>query len=176
MEFRKYQHIERLGTTETAGIEFGECWVFPKIDGTNASIWIDDSGVVRAGSRTRELTLESDNAGFYNWIYNDTLDIFDSFFAKNPNKRLYGEWLVPHSLKTYRKEAWRDFYVFDVTEENGEDYRYLTYDEYKPLLEEYGINYIPPICKTINATSEQFYNQLEKNVFLIEDGKGAGEG
>ena len=38
MEFTKYQHIERLGTTETNGIEMGMCYIFPKIDGTNFRI------------------------------------------------------------------------------------------------------------------------------------------
>ena len=32
MDFRKYQHIERFGTTEVDGIELGKCYVFPKID------------------------------------------------------------------------------------------------------------------------------------------------
>ena len=36
-EFKKYQHVERLGTSEVQGIENGMCYVFPKIDGTNAS-------------------------------------------------------------------------------------------------------------------------------------------
>ena len=41
MEFKKYQHIERLGTLEVEGIELGTCYVFPKIDGTNGSnlVW-----------------------------------------------------------------------------------------------------------------------------------------
>ena len=65
--FRKYQHLERFGTTEVEQIELGECFIFPKIDGTNASVWITN-GVLQAGSRTRKLSLESDNAGFYGWV------------------------------------------------------------------------------------------------------------
>ena len=34
MKFKQYQHIERFGTTEVQHIELGECFVFPKIDGT----------------------------------------------------------------------------------------------------------------------------------------------
>ena len=64
MKFRKYQHIERFGTTEVSQIEFGECFIFPKIDGTNASVWLDD-GEICAGSRQRQLSIEADNAGFY---------------------------------------------------------------------------------------------------------------
>ena len=67
MEFRKYQHVEKFGNTEVKDIEIGECLVFPKIDGTNSSVWLEDEGNLKAGSRTRELTLEKDNAGFYKY-------------------------------------------------------------------------------------------------------------
>ena len=61
--FKKYQHIERLGTDETEGILDGLVYVFPKIDGTNGSIWWEPTcmskttknhGCIRFGSRNRE--------------------------------------------------------------------------------------------------------------------------
>lgn len=169
MAFQKYQHIERFGTAETSRIEIGECWIFPKIDGTNASVWMED-GEIHVGSRNRELSLENDNAGFMAWAVKD--EAIHAALHANPHIRLFGEWLVPHSLKTYRNDAWRKFYVFDVMV--GEEY--LPYSEYHPILEEYGIEYIPPICRIVNADYAQLIEQLAKNVFLIEDGKGAGEG
>lgn len=42
MEFKKYQHVERFGTDETEGINIGKCYVFPKIDGTNSSVWLEN--------------------------------------------------------------------------------------------------------------------------------------
>ena len=45
MNFRKYQHIERFGTTEVQDIEIGECYIFPKIDGCftyNAQVMLAD--------------------------------------------------------------------------------------------------------------------------------------
>lgn len=39
-----------------------------KIDGTNASIMVCEDGTVLAGSRTRWITPESDNAGFARWV------------------------------------------------------------------------------------------------------------
>jgi hypothetical protein len=168
MKFEKYQHVERFGTVETSGIEMGMCYVFPKIDGTNGQLWWDNG--LKAGSRNRELQIDNDNAGFYNWALKQ--DSFKMFFAKYPHLRLYGEWLVPHTLKTYQKTAWNNFYVFDVM--NGETY--LFYEEYKNLLDEFGIEYIPPICKIENPTYERLVNQLEKNGYLIEDGQGTGEG
>jgi hypothetical protein len=172
MEFRKYMHIEKFGTDEVEGIELGKVYVFPKIDGTNASVWLDT--VYTAGSRTRELTPDKDNAGFYNWVIDQ--DNIKRFLDDHSNMRLFGEWMVPHSLKTYRDDAWRRFYVFDVTEETDEGYRYLPYDEYKPLMEEYGIDYIPPISIIDSPSTDQLMWQLKQNVFLIEDGKGVGEG
>ena len=168
MTFRRYQHLERFGTVETEGIDKGMCYIYPKIDGTNSSLWWN--GGLQAGSRNRHLTLENDNAGFYEWALKQENII--ELFLHYPNLRLYGEWLVPHTLKTYQESAWRNFYVFDVMDVNG----YLTYDQYSELLNKYGIDYIPPICKIENPTYERLINQLEKNDYLIEDGEGTGEG
>ena len=183
MEFKKYQHLERFGTTEVQNIELGTVYVFSKIDGTNASIWLNGKGEIQAGSRNRHLSLERDNAGFLEWVLKQS-NILD-YLKENPTHRLFGEWLVPHSLKTYKQESWRNFYVFDVCTDkkqeeilhDGDDkLNYLRYENYKPLLKKHSINYIPPICKITNASYEQLINQLMKNVFLIEDGKGYGEG
>ena len=44
----------------------------------------------------------------------------EAFLIEYPYLRLYGESLVPHSIKDYREDAWRKFYVFDVYDmENG---------------------------------------------------------
>jgi hypothetical protein len=183
MEFKKYQHLERFGNTEVQNIELGKTYIFPKIDGTNASVWLNDKGEIQAGSRNRHLTLESDNAGFYAWVKEQSNLL--EYLTENPTHRLYGEWLVPHSLKTYKEDAWRNFYVFDVAIDKAENeimhesdnkVKYLHYDEYKPLLEGKGLNFIAPINIITNASYEQLVNQMLKNVFLIEDGKGVGEG
>jgi hypothetical protein len=180
MQFIKYQHLERLGTAEVQDIEYGECYVFPKIDGSNACVWMRD-GEVKAGCRNRELTLDQDNGGFYQWVLNQQNIL--NYLTENPHHRLYGEWLIPHSLKTYRLDAWRNFYVFDVCVNNNKienEHKskicYLHYNEYKPLLDKHEIQYCPPISIITNGSYEQFINQLAKNVFLIEDGKGVGEG
>lgn len=167
--FEKYQHIERLGNTEVEGIEMGECWVFPKIDGTNSQVWMEGDSI-KAGSRNRELSLDNDNAGFLAYVVKQPNLI--KFAVDNPTFKIFGEWLVPHSLKTYRQDAWKRFYIFDVMK--GE--KYLTYDEYQPYMEEYKLEYIPPICKITNGNYNNFIHALNQNNFLIEDGKGIGEG
>lgn len=175
MEFKKYMHIERLGTDEVEDIQFGECYVFYKIDGTNASVWLDDEGNIKAGSRTRELTLEKDNAGFYAYALQD--ERIKAYLSEHPNHRLYGEWLVPHSLKTYRKDAWRRFYIFDVSLEVEDHEELLPYEVYKGMLDKYELDYIPPLAILKNAGEDSFIRLLDKTgQFLVEDGKGNGEG
>jgi hypothetical protein len=171
-DFVKYQHIERLGTDDVAGIEIGECYVFPKIDGSNGSIWFDEK--LCFGSRNRVLSLDYDNQGFMAEMSKDNR--IKAFFNDYPNVRLFGEWLIPHTLKTYYDSAWREFYVFDVVQEDGENYRYIPYEDYKLMLEPYNISFIPPICKITNPTYERLVELLMKNTYLIKDGQGVGEG
>jgi len=176
MKFRAYQHIARFGTTEVDGIEIGTCYVFPKIDGTNGSIW-QDTGQICYGSRKRHLGETDDNHNFLYAMEQEQGEGVRKLLQDHPNYRVYGEWLVPHTLKTYRKDAWQKFYVFDVVEEKSEEiWRHLPYEEYQPLLEAYKINYIPCIGKYVNGTYEAFLKCLEGNTFLIEDGRGDGEG
>jgi len=138
---------------------------------------------VQAGSRRRHLTLKKDNAGFLAWAKQQHNLI--AYLKENPTHRLFGEWLVPHSLKTYEDNAWNKFYVFDVAIDKKEHeiknksdstLKYLVYDIYKPLLEKHSIDFISPLVIIENASDEQLYQKLKRNVFLIKDGKGAGEG
>lgn len=170
--FVKYMHLERYGNEEVDGIEQGTTYVFPKLDGTNAQLWTDAEGNLKAGSRNRQLTIENDNAGFLNAMirHDKVLELFEGF----PELRLYGEWLVPHSLKTYREDAWRKFYIFDVYNvETGEIYHY---DRYKEILDAYELDYLAPIAIVKNGNREHYEKCLDKNVFLIKDGMGVGEG
>lgn len=183
MEFKKYMHIERFGTTEMQNIELGRCFIFPKIDGTNSSVWLDENKILQAGSRKRQLSFDKDNGRFLEWALKQENIL--NYLEENPTHRLFGEWLIPHSLKTYKSDAWRKFYVFDVAVDKKEDeithdgddtIKYLSYDIYKPLLETHNIDYIPAISIITKASYDQLVKELMKNVFLIEDGKGVGEG
>lgn len=169
--FIKYMHLERFGNDEVEGIEMGETYVFPKLDGTNAQVWLED-GSIKAGSRNRVLSLDNDNAGFYNAIIQD--EKVRKYLNDHPNFTLYGEWLVPHSLKTYRDDAWRRFYIFDVYCRSTETF--LHYNDFKGTLDAYSLDYLAPLAIIRNGTREDFERCLEKNVFLIQEGQGVGEG
>lgn len=78
MEFVKFPKIHRL---------FKECVITEKIDGTNAQIAINEEGTVRAGSRNRWLTPESDNFGFAAWVESNKEELREL----GPGRH-YGEW------------------------------------------------------------------------------------
>ena len=156
MAFRKYQHVERYGNKEVKGIELGTTHIFSKLDGANGSIWMEDDGDLHTGSRTREVHLGSDNAGFCAYVLSHD-HMYQPMLDRFPKLRLYGEWLVPHTLKTYEDTAWRKFYVFDVFNDTNEEY--LPYTEYQPLLEEFGIDYVPPIAVIKNGDYEKFMKE-----------------
>jgi len=167
----KYIHLERFGTDEVDGINIGECHIFPKIDGTNASIWIED-GNLCFGSRNRELTIGDDNAGFAAWASEqDNLRHLLSILPAG--SRVYGEWLVPHSLKTYREDAWRRFWVFDVLTPEGE---FMHFNEYSTLCKQAEVDFIPCVMVARNPTYEVLATETEKNRFLIRENSGVGEG
>ena len=171
MNFEPYQHIEKWGREEVEGIENGLCYIFPKIDGTNASVWYNDAlpgdSLIRCGSRKREISLVQDNHD----SKQGTAII--RLLTIRPDLRLYGEWLVPHTLKTYNESAWRKFYVFDVMNENG---AYIPYLIYKSWLDNNGIDYIPAIATVKNPTQIKIVELLDTNVYLLVDGCGIGEG
>jgi len=172
-EFIKYQHVERLGTDDVLDIEVGKCYVFPKIDGTNASLWLTGE-TLHAGSRNRELSIGDDNANFLGWAMLNVKMLTGLLGALPEGCRVFGEWLVPHSLKTYRDDAWRRFYLFDVMLEDG---TYMNYDLYSAVCKDCGFDdYIPPLRIIQNPHAEDIMKCLEENRFLIPDDKGTGEG
>lgn len=116
MDYKKYQHIEKIGTTEVEGILEGKVSLFYKIDGTNSCIFLKDDNTLGFGSRTRELTLDNDNGGFYaSILFNkDEYNKYLKYLQANPNHIIYGEWLIPHTIKRYKAEAWKKLYVFDI--------------------------------------------------------------
>jgi hypothetical protein len=176
-DFTKYMHLERLGTTAVEGINVGDVYVFTKLDGTNAQVFHDTSHstLIGCGSRNRKLEEGNDNAGFMNWAIKQ--DNLKAFVKDHPNLILYGEWLVPHSLKTYRDDAWRKFYIFDVYDTKQE--KLLHFEEYKHTLKEYETEetiLLHPFAIVKTGSVDHFYSLLEHNTYAIKDGEGHGEG
>jgi hypothetical protein len=172
-DFIEYPHLERLGTDGVEGIYLGQTHIFPKIDGTNASFWWDtEANAISGGSRTRILSLDKDNAGFLAWLLQQRK--LNALAAEFPQFRFYGEWLVPHSLKTYRDSAWRQLYLFDVLDVRTAEF--LHYDVYSEILKARDVEYIPCIATAKNASYEQLTQLRDRNFYLIEENSGCGEG
>lgn len=174
MKTQFYQHVERIDSEEVDGILDGEVYIYTKLDGTNAGVHYDNDKVI-VNSRKRELSEDKDNAGCMEYVLSQTK--FEQFFNEFPNLYLYGEFLVKHTVRTYKDSAWRKLYVFDVVDfSNPENPRYLSYEEYEPLLKKYNIEYIPLIATLNHPTKEDILPYLDKTTFLQSDGKTPGEG
>jgi hypothetical protein len=78
MEFVEFNKIARLSRN---------CVVTEKIDGTNASITITDTGEFLVGSRTRWITPEDDNYGFARWAHVNK----EELLKLGPGQH-FGEW------------------------------------------------------------------------------------
>lgn len=174
MKTQFYQHVERIDSEEVDGILDGEVYIYTKLDGTNAGVHYDNDKVI-VNSRKRELSEDKDNAGCMEYVLSQPK--FEQFFNEFPNLYLYGEFLVKHTVRTYKDSAWGKLYVFDVVDfSNPENPRYLSYEEYEPLLKKYNIEYIPLIATLNHPTKEDILPYLDKTTFLQSDGKTPGEG
>jgi hypothetical protein len=174
MGFRKYQRIKRLGEPTVAQVTKGVTYIFPKLDGANASVWTDDGYTIKCGSRNNELTPEHNNRHFYQYVQEHKG--VAQLLRDNPNLILYGEWLVPHSFRNYFKEAWENFFVFDVYDKDEE--RYLPYSEYYELVDSTpNLHYVRPLAKIENPSYQDIAELLDKNFFMVDTRKGVpGEG
>lgn len=188
MTFLRYPHLERFGNDPVADIGYGTCHIFPKLDGTNASVWYKtihqgetgSSLVLGAGSRNGVKTPENDNAGFAAWVKSQCSYGFEEgnplekFFCEYKKYILYGEWLVPHTIKNYREDAWKRFWIFDVFD--TETMKMLPYEVYQPMLEKCGLDYIPCIKIINNPSYDNLLREAQNNSgFLLPDG-ATGEG
>lgn len=78
MEFQPFPKIARLSR---------EVIVTEKIDGTNASICISESGEIFVGSRTRWITPQDDNYGFAKWVESNKPELMKLGVGHH-----FGEW------------------------------------------------------------------------------------
>jgi hypothetical protein len=82
-----------------------------KIDGTNATVWVDGEGDVWAGSRTRWLTRIDDNFGFAEWV-----ECHAAEFAELGPAVIRGEWYGSGIQRGYGLNEKR-FAVFNPEQE-----------------------------------------------------------
>ena len=177
-QFRKYTHIQKIDRDEVDGILNGHIIVQPKLDGSNSIVYSRD-GEVYCGSRSRELTIEKDNAGFDDYILNsDDPEVMElrNFVIENPKYMVYGEWLggvngrrFTGSIKRYIEGGFFVFDVFDI--DKGE---YVPYSSWSEWLAFYHRK-VPVIGEFDNPTEDDIASCLDKCGYNLPDGV-LGEG
>lgn len=191
MKYKSYQHVDRLGRQDCEGVLDGKAYVQPKIDGTNCCIWIDDAKEhLCYGSRSKQLSFEDDNRDFCKTIdASKCKDGLLKYLKEHANYIIYGEWLVPHTLRYYKPDVWNKFYIFDVLcvdgyKEDGAPYgHYINYDEYSNELQSYLeecddiVQIIPLLAVLDDPSKEDIEGLLKQNKYLLpEDSDKIGEG
>lgn len=179
MSFRKFTHVERLGSKniDTEKYLDGHVFVFTKIDGTNGCVWGEPDGSVHCGSRTRELTLDNDNAGFMSYIMNDdSMAGLREFCVSNPTLIVYGEWLGHNKfvgrIKRYVTSGFHIFAIYDRSLN-----QYIPYPQVVKLLDNVDVPVIPPIREYDNPSMDTLTGILDDARYnLFDNDKEGGEG
>lgn len=158
MQFRKYEKIYRLTKEEVDGILIGTVNITEKLDGANLSIWLGEGGEIRVGSRNNDLTA---NGNEFNGAvkYCNTHPGIRKCLEDHPTWRLYGEWLVRHTLN-YNETAYKKFYLFDIREETYGDFR--NQDFVQTYGKGYGIDVVPFLGEFTNPTLQELTKLVEQ--------------
>lgn len=181
-QFKSFLHVERLDDPEVDGLLNGDCYIFPKMDGTNASIWYNENeNIIECGSRIRKISPSKDNAGFADWVYNSTDDEIvkiRTFLKDHENLVLYGEWGCGRiaAIKDYDSGTASVFWIFAAYDDSAQ--RYLPYTDYFTLLNGYDLEdyLIPTIGILKNPTIDQIDKLAQSNKFRLKNTNHPGEG
>lgn len=164
--FHAYEKVERLEKEECDGILNGGCYIFEKIDGANAQIYLDtETREVAFASRNRVLGI-GDNLisgdsfrGFAAWVKENRFKL-QQFFDLHPDFILNGEWLIKHSIQ-YSPTAYNRFYVFDIYDYKAQ--RYIGIESHRSWQDLYSMNidFVPFDTWVENPTMDNLRAHLE---------------
>lgn len=170
----KYIHVERLKSPEVEGILNGVCNFYPKLDGANASIEMDSEGNILARSRKRILSESGNLKGFYQYVKARELQL-KAFFSAYPEIIIFGEWLVPHTYKGYKQDAWNKFYVFDYYDKRYN--KYIDFEVFKQIFAmdyDIDVEYVQLLDRITDPTPEQIEKVSKQTYNLLDTGVGEG--
>lgn len=186
---KKYPKVVRHGKTDVH--QPGDTVViWEKLDGSNASFkwertpvalkWhqklrnklnigmqFADSRVdFKAFSRNRELDSGNTLNGFYNWANeHPELELLPEGLT------LYGEWLVPHTVK-YKEEYYKKFYLFSVFDENID--QWLPLPEIVALAETFNLTLAPILAVIEYTNTEALKPYVGQSEMTVEPNTGEG--
>lgn len=177
MPHRKYEKVERWDHEEIEGINKGVVHIQEKIDGANGQVFYEED-CIYVGSRTRILAkynIKKNNAeiidefrGFPKYVFQN--ENIKKFFIKYPTYRLYGEWLVKH-IVIYEPNYLSRFWIFDIFDD--ESNRFLTYEEWEPIVKSLNLDFIPVIKILTNPTMKELLDMVKIDSKMPNSGFGA---
>ena len=140
MEHKKFMDIQRIKEGIVDGFQNGDHIIIQeKIDGANAAIRYDsENDCIVAQSRKNLLNISNNLRGFFEWT--QTLDKDKVKEVIGDNILIFGEWLVPHTVR-YPDDKYNQFYVYDAY--NTETGEYLPQTEVKSIAAKLNLNYVP---------------------------------
>lgn len=167
MTCKKFVDISRFKTSYMDGFRKGDFIVVQeKIDGANAAIRTDGTNVY-AQSRKNILSADNTLRGFYEFV--QALDKERVIEVLGDDIILFGEWLVPHSVK-YPEDKYQKFYAYDAYCISTQ--RYLPQGNVKELAEKLGL----PCVHTFYAGAFNGWEEITPLVGKTAMGGEYGEG
>jgi RNA ligase len=147
--FPKFQKIARWNR---------DIIITEKIDGTNGLIHVSEDGTVRAGSRNRWLSVDSDNHGFARWVTENSEQLAE---VLGPGHH-YGEWWGSGINRGYGlKIGEKRFSLFNVTKHRNKKFP----------LGLHGLGVVPILYEGINCS-----HCIKEARMMVRGGSIAAEG
>ena len=169
MKQKEYMSIKRVDEKVMDGFRKGDhIIVQEKIDGANFCIRYDaETDSVMTFSRHNPLDAENTLRGAWDWA--QTLEKEQIKAVLGNTYALFGEWLVPHSIK-YPEEQYQKAFFFDIYD--VEEEKYLHQHQVKAIVEQLGLQYVPVFFEGAFESWEQI------NAFVGQTALGGelGEG
>lgn len=149
-----YPKIYSLDKEETEGLLQYPVIIQEKIDWANLSIWKQD-WVTYVGSRT-QIVWDAERKEWFRWAveYANFHKWIQEILNENPTYRLFGEWLVKHTV-SYPQEYYNKFYLFDILTEDG----WIWTKEVMELAKKYSIHH-PEIFFEWQVTNLDLFKEL----------------
>lgn len=173
-KYRGFTHVIRLDNTKIDVFSYlndDNIYLFSKLDGTNFCCFADDEGNIHVGSRTRECTLEKDNADSMLWFTTSSrTEKLRAFLVKHPDYIVYMEWLngwagrkQAGTIKQYLSTEGWIIAVYDTT--IG---KYLPFPQYYEMLKDIYDQIDMPIAVLNHPKLEDIESYLEGHFNLPE--------
>jgi len=156
MGFKWYGKIYRMGKDETEGLLQWVCTIQEKVDGANLSIWMEDSEI-HVWSRTQDVTLGSFRGAVE---YCKGHKGICEYLRLYPLHRLYGEWLVPHTITSYNAENYSHFYIFDI---ENEEWNRMSQEYVRSVAKDYKIRTPHTFAVITNPTIDNLMEFVGKS-------------